>query len=84
MGDNSGKVCIFICALLIGGAILIAVLVGTSLKKLATGEVGIKYDTFQRDLGTETLREGLHQGPPGYEFIIFPSTYKSLTFDDLE
>ncbi|CAG2252236.1 unnamed protein product [Mytilus edulis] len=46
--------------------------------------VGIKYDTFQRDLGTETLREGLHQGPPGYEFIIFPSTYKSLTFDDLE
>ncbi|XP_063411692.1 uncharacterized protein LOC134694593 [Mytilus trossulus] len=86
MGDNSsaGKVCIFICALLIGGVILIAVLVGTSMKKLATGEVGIKYDTFQKDLGTETLREGLHLGPPGYEFIIFPSTYKSLTFDDLE
>lgn len=42
--------------------------------------VGIKYDTINKDLGDSTLREGLHNGPPGFEFIIFPSVYKSLEF----
>lgn len=42
--------------------------------------VGIKYDTINKDLGSSTEREGLHNGPPGFEFIIFPSVYKSLEF----
>ena len=46
--------------------------------------VGIKYDTVQKKLDDSTEREGLHTGPPGFEFIKFPSVYKSLTFNDLE
>ena len=42
--------------------------------------VGIAYDTINKDLSTETKMEGLHNGPPGFEFIIFPSVYKTLTF----
>ena len=42
--------------------------------------VGIAYDTINKDLGTETKTEGLHNGPPGFEFIIFPSVYNSLNF----
>lgn len=61
-------------------AIMIIVLVAVSLKKLASDQVGIAYDTINKDLGTETKTEGLHNGPPGFEFIIFPSVYNSLNF----
>ena len=46
--------------------------------------VGIKYDTIQKDLGSNTEREGLHSGPPGFEFIIFPSVYKSMEYESLK
>ena len=42
--------------------------------------VGVKYDTINKDLGSSTEREGLHSGPPGYEFIVFPSVFRSLEF----
>ena len=29
-------------------------------------------------------REGLHAGSPGYKFIIFPSVFQSLSFNELE
>eukprot|EP00923_Selenidium_pygospionis_P054955 GHVN01095805.1.p1 GENE.GHVN01095805.1~~GHVN01095805.1.p1 ORF type:complete len:263 (+),score=26.25 GHVN01095805.1:29-790(+) len=29
------------------------------------------------------MYEGLHTGPPGFEFIIFPSVFKTFTFTDL-
>lgn len=61
-------------------AIMIIVLVAVSLKKLASDQIGIAYDTINKDLGTETKTEGLHNGPPGFEFIIFPSVYKTLSF----
>ena len=40
----------------------------------------MKYDTINKDLGSSTEREGLHSGPPGYEFIVFPSVFRSLEF----
>lgn len=64
--------------------IMIIALVATSLKKLASDEIGIKYDTVQKKLDDSTEREGLHTGPPGFEFIKFPSVYKSLSFNGLE
>ena len=45
--------------------------------------VGLTYDTINKNLGTEVKKEGLHNGPPGFEFIIFPSVYKTLSFSNL-
>lgn len=42
--------------------------------------VGIQYDTVQKELGDEVLTEGLHTGPPGYEFIVFPNVYTTLDY----
>lgn len=60
--------------------IMIIVLVAVSLKKLASDQIGIAYDTINKDLSSETKTEGLHNGPPGFEFIIFPSVFKTLSF----
>ena len=27
---------------------------------------------------------GLHTGPPGFRFIVFPKNYRSLSFDDIK
>lgn len=58
----------------------IIILVAVSLKKLASDEIGVAYDTINKDLSSETKTEGLHNGPPGFEFIIFPSVFKTLSF----
>lgn len=76
-----GIVCAVITVVI---AIVIIGILVNSYKKLSSDEVGIMYDTFQKVLGTETLKEGLHRGPPGFEYIIFPSVFKSITFDDLQ
>jgi len=59
-------------------------LVASSLKRLSTEEAGIKYDVIQRVLDTSLYLTGLHTGPPGFRFIIFPKTYRSLAFDDIK
>ncbi|XP_071149905.1 uncharacterized protein [Mytilus edulis] len=87
MGENGGLVRIIIYSVvgLIVAAVFIAiVLVAVSLKKLASEEIGVKYDTLKKKLHDTTDREGLHLGPPGFNYIIFPSVYKSITFDDLQ
>lgn len=45
--------------------------------------VGLAYDTINKDLDETAKREGLHNGPPGFTFIIFPSVYKTLSFNGL-
>ncbi|KAL3854870.1 hypothetical protein ACJMK2_014109 [Sinanodonta woodiana] len=84
--ENEGSKCKCVAVLFIVGVLVIfvAVMIGVSLKKLNSDEVGIAYDTVNKVLGTDTKREGLHNGPPGFEFIIFPSVFKSLEFTDLE
>jgi hypothetical protein len=46
-------------------------------------KVGIKYDQIAKVLGSEVKGEGLHVGPPGFTFIIFPSVYKTMEFRDI-
>nr|XP_022321612.1 uncharacterized protein LOC111123514 [Crassostrea virginica]XP_022321614.1 uncharacterized protein LOC111123514 [Crassostrea virginica] len=78
MSNNSKAYCV--CFSIVAILILIIALVSSSLKKLASDEIGVKYDTINKDLGSSTEREGLHSGPPGYEFIVFPSVFRSLEF----
>ncbi|KAL9982133.1 hypothetical protein ACROYT_G010941 [Oculina patagonica] len=78
---NSVKV---IGVVVVAVIIFIGAMVGTSLRKLSTEEVGIAYNIHQKKLSSEVKREGLHAGSPGYHFIIFPSVFQSITFDDLQ
>lgn len=55
-------------------------LIASSLKKLSTEEAGIIYDKHQRILKDKVFGAGLHTGPPGFEFIIFPRIYKTISF----
>lgn len=78
-----------VCCAVVGGVsvviiIFIAAMAGTSLRKLDTDEVGIAYDIHQKKLATNVQREGLHAGSPGYKFIIFPSVFQSIEYEDLE
>jgi len=72
---------IYIICGIIGLTILI--LIATSIEKLASNELGLKYDTIAKSLGTEVQGEGLHFGPPGFMFIIFPSVYETMEFRDI-
>lgn len=70
-------------ALVLGIPIMVIVLVSISLGRLQTHEVGLQYDNVWKKLGDEVYNEGLHMGPPGYSFIIFPSIFKSISFEDV-
>lgn len=83
LDDSTKKKCFVIGVIVVALAALTIGLVASSLKKLASDEVGVQYDTIQKSLDTEVRKEGLHTGPPGFEFIIFPSVYRSMSFSDL-
>ena len=70
---------------IIGGTIIVIIgiiigLVASSLKKLSTEEAGLQYNTHTHKLKTRVYMAGLHLGPPGYEFIIFPRVYRTISF----
>ena len=46
-------------------------------------KVGVKYDNIAKTLSGTVNREGLHIGPPGFYFIIFPSVFQTLEFRDI-
>ena len=46
--------------------------------------VGIAYNIHQRSLSKQVQNTGLHNGAPGFKFIKFPSTFKSLSFSNDE
>lgn len=46
--------------------------------------MGVAYNIHEKKLSSEVKREGLHAGSPGYKFIIFPSVFQSISFDELE
>ena len=46
-------------------------------------QVAVMYDTIWKKLDSEVLHEGLHWGPLGFQFIRFPSIFKTLQFEDL-
>lgn len=45
--------------------------------------MGIKYDNIAKKLSNQVLGEGLHLGPPGFYFIVFPSVYQTMEFKDI-
>ena len=45
--------------------------------------MGIKYDNIAKKLSNQVLGEGLHFGPPGFYFIVFPSVYQTMEFKDI-
>ena len=42
------------------------------------------YNTVLRDLYTEVRQEGLHTGPPGFRFLIFPSVFRTIHYESLQ
>lgn len=64
--------------------VMIIALVASSLKRLNSYEVGIQYDQIWKKLKEDPFNEGLHLGPVGYTFIIFPSVFKSIEFTNLK
>ena len=42
------------------------------------------YDNIAKVLKTEVKTGGLHSGPPGFKFIIFPGTFKTMEFENLK
>jgi len=68
-------ICIFILL------VLSAILLGVSLQKLQSTEYGLEYNVHSKHLDEAAKTGGLHTGPPGFEFIKFPSTYITVDAD---
>lgn len=62
----------------VGIIVLIISLVVTSMGRLESYEVGLKYNTYERKLQKDVFYEGLHFGAPGFEFIKFAAVFKSF------
>lgn len=45
--------------------------------------VAIPYNTISKKLSREVQAAGLHLNAPGFKFIIFPSVFTSMEFDDI-
>jgi len=69
-----GMTCLLVFLVLVTAVTLISV----SLKRLESDEYGVPYDAWARELDEEVEEEGLHNGPPGFEFIKFKSTYSTI------
>ncbi|CAB9500914.1 SPFH domain / Band 7 family [Seminavis robusta] len=57
-------------------------LLATSLKKVDSTEYGLEYNVHNKQLDDLTKEGGLHTGPPGFEFIKFPSTFVTVDLPD--
>ncbi|RNA11318.1 SPFH domain band 7 family [Brachionus plicatilis] len=55
----------------------------SSARRLNSYELGIKYDNILKRLGDDVKNEGLHFGPPGFTFIIFPNVYNTMEFKEI-
>ena len=62
--------------------ITISTLIGVSLKKLTSLEYGIEYDIWAKTLDDAAKQGGLFLGPPGYQFVKFPSTQITADLSD--
>lgn len=83
MADNK-KIAYIAGGCFVVGIVGIIILIATSLKTLQSDEMALMYNTISRTLYNDVKQEGLHSGPPGFKFIIFPSVFRTITFDDLD
>jgi len=56
--------------------------IAASLKKVSSTEIGVQYNIHKKQLEDATKSGGLFFGPPGYQFIKFPSTFITVDLDD--
>jgi regulator of protease activity HflC (stomatin/prohibitin superfamily) len=62
------------CGVIAAVSFTLLIILATSLKKLKSTEYGLQYTAYSKKLDDAAKVGGLHVGPPGYEFIKFPST----------
>eukprot|EP00568_Trieres_chinensis_P006591 CAMPEP_0183290716 /NCGR_PEP_ID=MMETSP0160_2-20130417/340_1 /TAXON_ID=2839 ORGANISM="Odontella Sinensis, Strain Grunow 1884" /NCGR_SAMPLE_ID=MMETSP0160_2 /ASSEMBLY_ACC=CAM_ASM_000250 /LENGTH=310 /DNA_ID=CAMNT_0025451369 /DNA_START=65 /DNA_END=994 /DNA_ORIENTATION=+ len=71
-GRNAGK---WWCGFALVLLVVAGTLIGVSLKKVKSTELGLKYNVHSKKLADAAKTGGLHTGPPGFRFIKFPSTF---------
>ncbi|XP_072031327.1 mitochondrial prohibitin complex protein 2-like [Amphiura filiformis] len=80
MSEHKGKI-------VLGGVVAVAVsiviIIIVSIKTLASDQMAVMYNTVLRDLYSEVRQEGLHTGPPGFRFLIFPAVYRTISYENL-
>ncbi|UJR35271.1 hypothetical protein I4U23_028035 [Adineta vaga] len=54
-----------------------------SMGRLNTDQIAISYNTISKKLSRDVQASGLHLNAPGFQFIIFPSVFTSMEFDDI-
>jgi len=73
---------IALCVFLGVSLIVIIGVLASSFGKVGSIEYGIEYDIHKKELDAAAKSGGLFIGPPGFEFIKFPSTYITVDLDD--
>lgn len=68
----------------VAGVVGIIILIIVSIKTLQSDQMAVMYNTVLRDLYNDIRQEGLHTGPPGYRFIIFPSVFRTISYPNLQ
>lgn len=79
--DTRGKRiawCSLVFVLMLTGIIVLA----TSLNKVEETEYGLEYNVHNKQLDNAAKSGGLFAGPPGFEFIKFPSTFVTVDLPD--
>lgn len=62
------------------GCLLTVVLVPLSLHRISYDEVAVRYDLVSRTLGSEILREGLHDVGPSGSLLVLKTTQRDAEF----
>ncbi|KAK2161955.1 hypothetical protein LSH36_107g08004 [Paralvinella palmiformis] len=77
------KVGVIAGSVVLAVVVLVIALVLTSVKKIDSAQVGLFYNNFNKELREEPNSEGLYFGLPGFQFIIFTSVFKTMSYPDL-
>lgn len=72
-----------VCIALATGTLLGALIIlGSSFKRIESREYGVAYDTVRRVVSDEVMSDGLHPGPPFFEFVKWPSTFVTVNMPE--
>ncbi|CAF3593680.1 unnamed protein product [Adineta steineri] len=79
----AGASVILIFAGVVLSLITIVSLLIASMGRLNTDQIAISYNMISKKLSRDVQASGLHLNAPGFKFIIFPSVFTSMEFDDI-